>query len=454
MKRSEYERIKRSTIMKSPATLRMERQAAKRKKEQEMKVAFERKQEMIRAEEERKKNLPPSLLDQIKMKKDQKIRDRALHLLSEQEDDVKAMNQMMQYAQTVAVRDAQVKEAEELKKIRALEERELDLKMELERLEKIKMYNDRERKKIFKERKDAVVLQEQIRRREVARGRVLEVKMKEQRKIKARAQELEDDEERQKELKRIEAKKILADVLKANEQALIIKDQRRTAELAQDAEIQKYLAKKAQREQEEEERKAKIAAEKEREVARLRAMQKKRADKAAALDEIRARRAAEAKEREARNREIREAETRRKRLDELMEFNRLQALAKKQVLNHAEDMDRTEFTRNHDFMKKEMERVKNEKHGKHERRKRNAKKIRNQISEREKLRKYKKNEFLRAGDLAQRSNMAHINNLNSIKQKKIDELQRLGVPQKYISELNHHDPQKALLTDYKRGGKW
>lgn len=454
LRRSEYERIKRSAVLKSPAALRKERMEMKRKKEQEMKVAFDRKEEMIKAEESRKKNLPPSELDMLKMKQDNEIRQRAHHLLSEQEDDVKLMNQMMQYAQTVAVRDAQVREAKDLKRIRALVEKKLDLKMELERQKTVKMYSDRERLQRKKEREDALVLQEQIRRREKMREKDLELKYIEQKKIKQRARELDADEENYKEMKRVEAKKLLEDVLEANERALQIKEERKQLELEEDAKIQIYLEAKAAREQALEEEKARLAAQKEREVARLRAQQKKLADKEAALDALRARRAAEAKEREARQREILETKMRLKRQSELMEFNRLQALARKQVLGQAEALDRTEFERNYKHMKKELTTYNVDKAKKHERRKVNAHQIREQIRRREKEQKKKKTDFLAAGDFVQRENMAHITKLRNIKQKKIDELRTMGVPSKYTSELNHHDPQKALLTDYKRGGKW
>jgi len=454
LKRRDYERIKRSAVMKSAAALRRERQESKRRKEKEMKVAFERKEEMIRAEDERKKNLPPSELDMVKMKRDETIRQRAKHLMSEQEDDVKLMNQMMQYAQTVAVRDAQRREARELKRVHELEERKLDLQMELERLQKVKMYDEREQLQKKKEREDAVVLQEQIQRRVRMRGEALSQKRVEQQKIKQRARMLEEEEENQMELKKIEAKKNLKAVLRANEQALTIKGQRKQREIEEDLQIQKYLEAKAAREQALEEEKARKAAEKEREVARMRAQQKKLADKNAALDALRARRAAEAKERQARQRELKELNDAKSRQSELMRFNRLQALAKKQVLEQAEDLDRQEFQRNYEFRKTELENFNKVKQTKHLRRIGNSKEIREQISIREGKRQNKKSEFRAAGSKVQREGMNHIEKLRSIKNKKIAELKKMGVPQKYVSELHHHDPLKALLTDYKRGGKW
>merc|ERR1719240_1474494 len=106
-------------------------------------------------------------------------------------------------------------------------------------------------------------------------------------------------------------------------------------------------------------------------------------------------------------------------------------------------MDRAEFQRNYEFMKKELNRYNEEKQRKHDVRKANAKSIRDQIREREKLRSMKKREFRVAGDSVQRDTMSHISNLRSIKQHKIKELMQMGVPERYISELHHHDPLKA-----------
>lgn len=46
---------------------------------------------------------------------------------------------------------------------------------------------------------------------------------------------------------------------------------------------------------------------------------------------------------------------------------------------------------------------------------------------------------------------AELKGLNEIKVKKIEELRKMGVPDKYLAELSKFDPETALLNDYKLG---
>jgi len=454
IRRSEFERIKKSAVMKTRAQIQREEAEMKRQREEEMKAAYERKSEMIRAEKERKKNLPPSKFELEKMEEDAKIRKRAQKLLDEQEDDVKLMNQMMQYARTVAVRNAQVEENKKLKKMRELEEKKQDMMMELDRIRRTQMYikRDRERKEREKHDKDHILVQIAERKKERARQR--EAKRQEQIRIKARARELEEEERSYQAIKRKEAKKLLEDVLEANRMAIKIRERQKEVEREEDAKILEYLEAKAAREQALEDEKRRVAAEKERECARLRAQQKKISDNRAALDALRAKRAAEAMERKARERELREAEERQRRMKELMEFNRLQALSKGYAMEQAVRLDRAEFERNNVHMKKELARFNAEKKSRHDARVRNARQIREQIVKREALRREKQKNFIESGKFAVKDNARHMAKLNRIRAEKIEELKRMGVPEKYCSELSHHDPEKAILNDYKRGGKW
>eukprot|EP00939_MAST-03C_sp_MAST-3C-sp1_P003069 g3069.t1 len=454
LRRSEYQRIKRSAVLKTPAQLRREAQEMKRQREEDMKVAYDRKMTMIRAEEERKKRLPPSKFDLEQIAKDEVILKKAQKKLDEQEDDVKLMNQMMQYARTVAVRNSQVEENKRLKAKRALEEKRVDMMMELDRIRRTKMYIDRERKRKEHEKHDKDHILIQIEANKKKREREREMKRQEQIRIKERAKFLEDEEREIQEIKRKEAKNLLDEVLETNRQAIEIAKQRKLAELEEERKIQLYLEKKAAREQALEEKKARVAAQKELECARMRARQKKVADNRAALDALRAKRAAEAMERKARERELREAAERKRRQEELMSFNRLQHLGKKYAMSQAESLDREEFKRNNDHMKKELSRFNAEKQRRHEARVQNARDVRQQIKEREALRRKQQKDFIESGKYAVKDNAQHMAKLNRIKAEKIAELKKMGVPDRYCSELAHHDPERAILNDYKRGGKW
>ncbi len=67
--------------------------------------------------------------------------------MSENFDDVKEMNKMVAYAKCVTVRDKQLEEKKDIYGDKKLQEKRKDLMMEVERLKKIKFYEEQERKK-------------------------------------------------------------------------------------------------------------------------------------------------------------------------------------------------------------------------------------------------------------------------------------------------------------------
>jgi hypothetical protein len=83
-------------------------QVIQEKKDKERAVSIVRKERMLKLEEERKKRVPPTETEQIKMQGDQATLTRAQYKLEEELDDVKRMNQMMLYSKCVTIRDAQV----------------------------------------------------------------------------------------------------------------------------------------------------------------------------------------------------------------------------------------------------------------------------------------------------------------------------------------------------------
>ena len=84
----------------------------------------------------------------------------------------------------------------------------------------------------------------------------------------------------------------------------------------------------------------------------------------------------------------------------------------------------------------------------------NSADIRQQISVRDRERKAAQKGFIEEGRSGQKKTTAELGQLNDLKREKLEQLKAMGVPDKYISELGHYDPKKALLNDYKRGGKW
>lgn len=62
-------------------------------------------------------------------------------------DDVKEMNKMVMYAKCVTIRDKQLLEREDNREDAKIGEKRKDLMMEIERLKKIKYFEEMERRK-------------------------------------------------------------------------------------------------------------------------------------------------------------------------------------------------------------------------------------------------------------------------------------------------------------------
>ena len=85
------------------------------------------------------------------------VLQKAREKLDEENDDVKHMNQMMLYSKIVTIRDAQIQEKRYIQQEKEEEERQLDMMMEIERLKALKMYEEREKKRVTDQRRGAMV---------------------------------------------------------------------------------------------------------------------------------------------------------------------------------------------------------------------------------------------------------------------------------------------------------
>merc|ERR1712118_623006 len=122
-------------------------------------------------EEERKKNALLSDFEKDERAQKNGVLEKAKRMLDEEMDDVKHMNQMMLYSKIVTIRDAQIQEKRYIQQEKEEEERQLDMMMEIERLKALKMYEEREKKRVEDQRKGASVIIEQIKDRQALRMR-------------------------------------------------------------------------------------------------------------------------------------------------------------------------------------------------------------------------------------------------------------------------------------------
>lgn len=98
-------------------------------------------------EEEKKKSVPLSDVEREKLEVKNSLQSRAQEILNEQLDDVKDMNKMVNYVKCVSIRDKQLQEKKDIIVDRKNEEKRKDLMLEIERLKKIKYYEELEKAK-------------------------------------------------------------------------------------------------------------------------------------------------------------------------------------------------------------------------------------------------------------------------------------------------------------------
>lgn len=111
---------------------------AEEEKEYKLALAKAKKEQMLRLEEEKKKNLPPSDIELEKQNYKNSIQGRAVEVAREELDDVKQMNKMVAYAKAATIREKQLEEKSRDWELYKIQEKKKDKLMEIERLKKIK----------------------------------------------------------------------------------------------------------------------------------------------------------------------------------------------------------------------------------------------------------------------------------------------------------------------------
>jgi hypothetical protein len=141
----------------------------KRERNQKNEDVNERKKLMQKLEDERKKNMKLSDLEQTEAEHGAEISARAKMQLEENDDQIKKLNELLLNAKCHAIRDKQLDEKKEIYKQYEDEEKRLDTLMEAERLKKIQEYENREKERHIQQLSGAQVIHKQIEDREIQR---------------------------------------------------------------------------------------------------------------------------------------------------------------------------------------------------------------------------------------------------------------------------------------------
>ncbi len=209
-------------------------------------------------------------------------------------------------------------------------------------------------------------------------------------------------------------------------------------EKEEDAKILEYTRAKEAREAEIAAEKERIAHEKELETARLRAMQERAADKAAELDELRARRYQEAKEREWRAKERAAVERQASMQSELAAAREAQKAAKIQQRSEMARVEHDEFMRVLAVNRAKESEERQMQDTAHRINEQFKAELQAQILANEERRKYDRQAYLEEGRRIREAAEAERLRLQEIKERKLHELENVGVPEKYRAELEKY----------------
>jgi hypothetical protein len=410
-------------------------------------IAEERKRKMMAFDNDRREK---GYADAASMEELEKAAAKAAELQAarrkqdENIDEVKRMNQVMLYAKCVTVRDAQVLEKKAIKAEKSEEERRVDMAMELERLKALRMYEEREVKRIEDRKKGAAVICAQIEEREQERLRKLELKQQEQEAMLRHIERMREEDLKETLKKKDASRRLMEDVALANAEQIRLKSRQHEMEQEEERQIAEYIREKQLREQAQVEEQIKLKAEKEKEIARLRSLQEKAQDKQAEMDALRARRAQEAYDREWRTKE-REASVRQQAINEdLSKAREQQKVEKENMLRDQARFEKEEFERVIAVQKSAEEQERLRQIRDKDLRERNAAEIKKQIVDIEENRRKARRDFLEEGNKLKTEKRERDSTIEAIRNRKLEELERLEVPKQYRSELLKKRPTEPL----------
>ena len=434
----DLDRMRRAATIVSAQDLAATRKDMEMTKAEQQQKSRARKERMMAAEADRKANAPKSDSQNRKIGQNNATLSVAKQKLDEELDDVKAMNQMMAYAKCVTIRDAQISEKVEMQSEQEEEERRLDTIMEIERVKAIQRASEVESAKAKERREGALVIVDQIKIREAQRELEMEQKDIEQQMMLKHIQKMEEEDRKALQEKVVAGQHLLEQVLNANEAQIEKKHEYKLLEEAEEQRRLGYLIEKEEREGSLRAEADRIKAEKEEETLRLRAQQEKAADTKAEEDQLRAKRAQEAAEREWREKELSAAMGAQEKQQAMKIARNIQMREKERKLAEQAQLEKLEFerilmvqaeadTRDREDMEKRI--YQNVHH---------SDELRETIARNEVERKEQRQKFLSEGGKLEARMQVEAAKIESIKANKLSEMEMIGVPEKYRTELMRH----------------
>eukprot|EP00036_Acanthoecidae_sp_10tr_P009328 CAMPEP_0182926248 /NCGR_PEP_ID=MMETSP0105_2-20130417/11319_1 /TAXON_ID=81532 ORGANISM="Acanthoeca-like sp., Strain 10tr" /NCGR_SAMPLE_ID=MMETSP0105_2 /ASSEMBLY_ACC=CAM_ASM_000205 /LENGTH=530 /DNA_ID=CAMNT_0025064129 /DNA_START=18 /DNA_END=1610 /DNA_ORIENTATION=+ len=383
-------------------------------------------------------------LDIIAAEREAVVLAKAKEQLEDDEDEVRILKSTILQAQCQAVRDAQLREKDEIAQALKEEEQRLDEMMEQARVRKIQEAEDKERGLKIAYIEGRKELEKQIEEREMQRLLEEELREHESQQVLKRIEEMALEDKLKAEERAVHTKKMQAEIVAANDYALQMAAERAAAAKAEDEELAQYVADKVAAEEAAEQRK--IAEKAAADAAFRKVLQRQEAalDTMADREEKAARRAHEEKERQLRAKEAADAIKRRTEAAELNAARRAQIETmqrQKAIMSMAEKADfETNIAKAEAVIAKE--RAKEE--ALHTRRIANRNDVLDQIKQKEAATARDRAEFFAEGVKIDEEAKTRRARLDEIKQRKLDDLVATGLDPNYMHSVNRQITKSSV----------
>lgn len=397
---------------------------AEARKSRMRKLEIERKNKVVMTEEE--------VEDEILLNASlNKAADQRL----EQVDQVKTMRRKMVYAQCAKIREAQIQAKKDLAaQAKAYSDRQ-DIIMEIDRLKRIKGLDVEEKRKQESRQRDAAEIRGQIDMRK-------KLKILEDERIEQEKQQMKESikvQEREEQVKRKErlvaGKRLLEEVLTANDEAIEQKQLRKMEEDEEDERILQWqMAKRAMEEQIEAE-KAAFKSAQDKQFFEVASKMKRSQDNRSEEDALRAKRHQQEQERRERQRERGQKDKKKTQTKELTYARKLQADRKVDDLKVLAIQDKLEWDKinrentviqaKHDEVMRKQARENN----------RHQKELRAQMQHRERAKEMERDAQRKEGEELRRDNASFLAQIEKKKLAILSEMRDGDIPDKFCAEV-------------------
>jgi len=436
LNKQQFRNIKSKSKVKSPEGVSAEIDSARQEQEKELAAATKRKERFQMMDLDRKQNATLNELELEAKELNEHLLEKAKAKRLEQEDEIKHLNELITNAKCHVIRDAQILEKEEIKKDMDDEEKRLDVIMEVHRLNAIKDAEKIESLKAAKRMEGARQIMDQIKSNTEVRILEEEKKNAESAALHRYIEKLQNEDLHDLEQKRELQLQIQKEIEILNNQQQLQKEKRMQEDKMQDMQVKAYIKQKEAREERIKQEKIEIKRLKEEKQMRLLKLQENQQGHQAEQDALRAKQAQEATEREWRRKE-REAQLRKEEEDRRMKAAReLQIKQKVHFQAVQADRERQVFERIVRNQLKEAQAEKDHDAARHKANIQHAADIRKQIREREHERLEKRRSFFEEAEKKMADEIEHRNKLREVKMRKLEDLRRAGVPEKYAAEVS------------------